>query len=133
MAEGRYLAFVAHSDHLINGKWCHRFISHIIDSQLTHSSMHASHQPGDSGGGPWYGQLRDLALLDYFHHSEDHRHAKDDWAVFEPWVIHHDSYLVFVVPLNTGYLNVHHNESFWIHHDTPYTHYWRNFSSHFLS
>ena len=72
-------------------------------------------------------------FLDYLHYSEDRRHTQDDWAVLHPWVIHYDSYLVLVVPLDTGYFNIHHNKSFSIHHDTAYAPYWRNFSSHFLS
>ena len=66
--------------------------------------MHASHQPGDSQGGPWYGQLGDLALLDYLHYSEDCRHAQDDRAVFHPRVIHYNGYLVLIVPLTQGIL-----------------------------
>ena len=71
----------------------------------------------------------EISLLDYFHYPEDCRHAQDDRAIFQPRVIHYDSYLVFIVPLNTGYLNIHHNESLWIHHDTTYAQYWRNFFS----
>ena len=95
--------------------------------------MYTSHQPGDPRGGPWYGQLGDLIFLDYLHYSEDRRCAQDDGAVFHPWVIHYNGYLVLIVPLDTGYLNIHHDKPFWIHHDTAYAAYWRNFSSHFLS
>ena len=95
--------------------------------------MHTSQQPGDSRGGPGYGQLRDFTFLDHLHHSEDRRRTQDDWTVFQPRVIHYDSYLVFIVPLNAGYLDLHHNKSFWIHHDAAYAQNWRNFPSHLLS
>ena len=95
--------------------------------------MHTSHQPRDSQGGPWYSQLGDLTFLDYLHYSEDCRHAEDDWAVFHPQVILYDSFLVLNVPLDTGYLNIYHNKTLWIHHDTTYAQYWRNASSHLLS
>ena len=133
VAEGRYLAFVAHSDYFVHRKRCHRLISHIIDYQLTHSSMDISHQLGESGGGPWYGQLQNLTLLDDLHHSIDRGNTQDDLKVFQPWVLHYYGYLVFIIPLNAGYLNIHHNEPFRFHHDTPNASYWRILPSYFLN
>ena len=133
VAKRRYLAFVAHSDYFVHRKQCHRLVSHIIDYQLTHLSMDFSHQPGESGGGPGYGQLRDLTLLDDLHHSIDRGSTQDDLEVFQPWVLHYYGYLVFILPLNAGYLNIHHNEPFGFNHDTPDAGYWRNLPSYFLS
>ena len=133
MAEGRYLTLVAHSDYFVHGEWGHRFISHIIYYHLVHSSMDISHQPGEPGGGPWYGQLQNLTLLDDFHHSIDRGSTQDDLKILQSWTLHHYGYLVFIVPLNTGHLNIHHDEPFGFHHDIPDPGYWRNLPSYLLS
>ena len=46
----------------------------------------------------------EISFLDYLHYSEDCRHAQDDRAVFHPWVIHYNCYLVLIVPLTHGIL-----------------------------
>ena len=131
VTKGRYLTFVAHLDHLANWQWSHWLIGYIVNSQLAHSGMHTSQQPGDSRGGPWYGQLEILFSLI----------TRITWKIvcilrmtgqsFIPGSSITIAIWSSLYPL-TRYLNIHHNESFWIHHDTAYAPYWRNFSSHFL-
>ena len=95
--------------------------------------MDVSHQPGEMGGGPWYSQLQNLTLIDDFHRSIDRGSTQDDLEVFQSRVLHLYGYLVFIVSLNTGYLNIHHGKPFRFHHDTPDPGYWRDLSSYLLS
>ena len=133
VAEWRYPTLVAHSHYFVHREWRHRFISHIIHYYLAHSSMDISHQPGEPGGGPWYGQLRNLTLLNDFHHSVDCGSTQDDLKIFQSRVLHHYGYLIFVVPLNTGYLDIHHDEPLRLHHDTSDPGYGGYLPSYLLS
>ena len=95
--------------------------------------MDVSHQPGEPGGGPGYSQLQNFALLDDFHHPIDRGSTQDDLKILQPWVLHHYGYLIFIVPLNTRYLDIHHDEPFRLHHNTSDPSYWRYLPSYLLS
>ena len=90
-------------------KSCGSF-GYIIHNHMTELGLYVSHQPGDSRGGPWHSQLGDLTFLDHLHNMIKSWDTQDNRPISHAQIIHHYGNLVFVVPLDTGHFDIHHEK-----------------------
>ena len=115
VAKGRKSTFTGHPHHLINIEGQNWFVGYIIHDHLAELGLYVSHQPGDSRGGPWHSQLGDLTFYDHLHNAIKSGGTQDNWPLSHARIIHHYGNLVFIIPLDTGHFDVHHDEPNGLH------------------
>ena len=109
VAEGRNGAFTGHPHHLINIEGQNWFVGYIIHDHLAKLGLYIPHQPGDLRG--------DLTFFDHLHNVIKSGGTQDNRPLSHARIIHHYGNLVFVIPSDTGHLDVHHDEPNGLHRD----------------